>query len=554
MSAITLPPRTDGSPSPGFPSTRQLILVGGSGAGKTRFMRWLVNAFGDRAFVLSALGAVADIGDDSSISALYSSHIWGNLKSVEHATELDRLAALLFQDEFQYLLSAKSAHLLDGQEMELKPTRLDRVVEIWQEIFPDNRIMREQGRLLFSTPGGSNLISAFKLSSGEKTVLYYVAAALYAPENGVIFIDDPSIFIHPALLHPLWNAVEGLRPDCRFVYNTADTDFLNSRTEGTCVWIRSHDAEKMAWDYEILQPDTLPDELVTGLVGTRRPILFIEGDATHSIDAKLYPLVFPTHTVRPLGSCNKVIEATRSFSDIRGMHQLDSYGIVDRDRRTPQEVDYLRRKRIMVPEVAEVENLFMLEQVIRIMARRRGRDPQRVADKVRRSVLKMFASRFREQVLQHVRHRMKRQLECRADARVKSIGELERHLRSLPDIINVREQYNQLTAEFNSLLDREDYAGILRVFNHKPMLPESQLPALLGYPTKEAYITGVLETLKAHDTDAKALRGAIRAAFNQPAAPGREAENGADGSRASATHSPRGRRPGRHKSQGGRGE
>ena len=32
------------------------------------------------------------------------------------------------------------------------------------------------------------------------------------------------------------------------------------------------------------------------LVGVRKPVLFIEGDARHSIDAKLYPLVFKDYT------------------------------------------------------------------------------------------------------------------------------------------------------------------------------------------------------------------------------------------------------------------
>lgn len=515
METLMLPPKTDGSQPLPLPEARQLILVGASGAGKTRFMRHLVNAFGNRAYVLSALGAVADTGGESSVDRLYREHgrIW--LPQDDHATELDRLGALLFQDEFEYLLSVKSASIIDSKPVKLKPTKLDRIVKLWQQIFPDNVIQREKGRFLFATPGGKNLISASSLSSSEKAVLYYMTAVMYAPRQGVIFVDDPSLFVNPALLHPLWNAVEGLRPDCTFVYNTSDTYFLNSRTEGCCIWIKSHDVQSMAWDYEILGSDSLPDELVTGLIGNRRPVLFIEGDATHSIDIKLYPLLFPGHTVRPLGSCNKVIEATRSFGDMSGMHHLDSYGIVDRDRRTEQEVGYLRRKNVMVPDVAEIENIFMLESVIRIMASRRGRNPDKVFAKVKRSVLKMFSSHFREQVLQHVRHRMKRQLECRADARVGTIGELEKHLQSLPGIINVREQYDMLMKEFSAIVRDEDYAGVLRVFNHKPMIPESQVPGHLGFANKNDYIAGVLAALKEQNSGAEHLRRAILYVFGQ---------------------------------------
>lgn len=103
-----------------------------------------------------------------------------------------------------------------------------------------------------------------------------------------------------------------------------------------------------AWEYEVLEPGKLTEGIFVDLIGTRKPVLFIEGDARHSIDARLYPLVFPDKTVRPLGSCDKVIESTRTFNDLKNMHHLESQGIVDRDRRTDPEVDYLRRKSVMV--------------------------------------------------------------------------------------------------------------------------------------------------------------------------------------------------------------
>ena len=84
-----------------------------------------------------------------------------------------------------------------------------------------------------------------------------------------------------------------------------------------------------------------------------------------------------THSSR-LGSCDKVIESTRTFADLQSYHYVKSGGIVDRDRRTAQEVEYLRRKHILVPEVAEIENLFLLEDVIKIMAARQGRNPDKV--------------------------------------------------------------------------------------------------------------------------------------------------------------------------------
>ena len=514
---VYLPPRIDSRPADLMPQARQITIVGGSGVGKTRFMNALRQTYGERAFALSALGTVC-CEPSGSIEALYKAKI-GNYAAQEPTTDLDRLGSILFADEFKYLLTVKSKSLLEGKRIRLEATKLDALVQIWQEIFPDNTVMRQHGQLLFATPGGDDLISSHKLSSSERAVLYYVSAVLYAPSNGVIFVDNPGLFLHPAMLHVVWNAVEGLRPDCIFVYNTSDVDFMNSRTENLLIWVKSQDTGAGAWDYEILPPGTVSDDLTACLLGTRRPVLFIEGDATHSIDSKLYPLLFPYHSVRPVGSCNKVIEATRSFGDMKQIHRLDSYGIVDRDRRTDQEVAYLRGKNIMVPEVAEIENIFMLESVIRIMAVIRKRQPDRVVQKVKNSVLKMFESMFREQVLLHVRHRMKRMLETRGDARVHTIGDLEKHLRDLPQIIDVRTHYEQLMHEFHTIVRNQDYEGVLRVFNYKPMLADCQVAPLLGYPNKDAYISGVLGVLKGHDKHAQHLRNAIREVFRLPEAP-----------------------------------
>ena len=167
-----------------------------------------------------------------------------------------------------------------------------------------------------------------------------------------------------------------------------------------------------------------------------------------------------------------------------------------------------------MPEVAEIENIFLTERVVRIMAAHRRRKPDRVFSTVRTSVRRMFASHFREQVLMHVRHRMKRALECRGDSKADSIGALEQHLRRLPEIINVRSDYDELMRRFGEISRKGDYAGVLKVFNHKPMLSESRVANLLGYNDKEDYIAGVLGLLKSSSPLASEMRRAMLDLFN----------------------------------------
>lgn len=517
MMEMTLPQKTDGTRPPLFPKSRQITLIGANGSGKTRFMNELIKTFQNKAYILSAISAFYPEREESklegSIDMLYANAIKSSpyLKSGA-VSELDKLGYMLFNDEFQSLLYSKTQRIL-GENHEPTPTKLDSLIAIWQQIFPNNQIIRQAGKWMFATDSGDDAISAIKLSQGEKAVLYYISAVLYAMPNAVIFIDSPTMFLHPSILNTVWNAIENLRPDCTFIYNTYDVAFVNSRTENVCIWVKSYNMQQNSWDYEILHGDNIGEELFIDLVGTRKPVLFIEGDAVHSIDAKLYPLVFPDYTVRPLGSCNKVIESTRTFNDLKHMHHLDSRGIVDRDRRTENEVDYLRNKNIMVPEVAEIENMFLIEGVIKTMARRRGKDPDKIFNAVKTAITKMFRSHLESQALLHVRHKVKHDVEYRIDARFNSISELEQHLRSLEEKLRPRETFNRLRAEFRQMLETNNYAGILRVFNHKPMLSESNVATLLDYRSKEQYIKGVLNVLKGNSKDAKQIRASIKHCF-----------------------------------------
>ena len=187
----------------------------------------------------------------------------------------------------------------------------------------------------------------------------------------------------------LWNRLESARADCTFVYTTHDTEFASSRNGALVVWVRDCDPADDAWDYEVLPPHSgLTQELYMTLIGARKPVLFIEGDSERSIDAKLYPLIFPDYNVRSLGSCNKVIEATRTFNDLNTPHKVESCGIVDRDRRDEAEVAYLRRKRVTVPDVAEIENMLLLVDIIAAMAESHGHW-RRGLQKVKRAVINM---------------------------------------------------------------------------------------------------------------------------------------------------------------------
>ncbi len=517
---INLPRRKD-SDKPGMLSAdpgSSFVIIGANGAGKTRFTASMVEQIGDKAFRISALDGLYERRKTSTSPQTLrgrcdASVVAGLERGGNLPTGLELLLAQLMHEEMLNLIGYKLAIANDSQS-KLKRTKLDKVIEIWQEVFPDNKVLINSGKILFSRGLDPENYSALKLSDGERAVLYYAGAVLYAPHNSVIFVDSPEMFLHPTLTSSLWNRLETLRRDCAFCYTTHDPDFASSRNGAPVIWVRDCDIEQHAWDYDIMpSQDGIASELYMSLVGARKPVLFIEGDSHRSIDARLYPLIFPDFTVRSLGSCNKVIEATRTFNGLASFHRLDSMGIVDRDRRDDKEVEYLRGKNILVPEVAEIENMFLLEEVITTMAKMNGADPARALQKVKHAVISLFKSELRQQALQHTRHYMKKMVERRVDGRFPDIDTLEQHVGGLLDELNPRGMYENLCREFHVFADSADYNGILKVYNQKSTLSNCNVAQLCGYTNKDRYINGVISLLSGNRPEAEHIRAALRKAL-----------------------------------------
>ncbi len=518
---IQLPQKSDGSREMIPADARQITIIGANGAGKTRFTESLIRELGDTAYPVSALQALygrtlpGDEVQPHSIDGQYFQAL--NRSSIVRADascQFDRMIGVLLWQEMLNLLAYK-VEAAENPDAKLSSTHLDQLIEVWQEIFPENKILLEGGKLLFSRQGADDeAYASHKLSDGEKAVLYYIGAMLLAHDGAVVFVDNPGLFLHPTVNQTLWDRLEALRPDCTFIYTTHNLEFASSRTDNTTIWVRDYDAQARTWDYAILEPHSgLPEDIYLSIIGARKPVLFIEGDDTHSIDSKLYPLVFTQYTVKALGSCNKVIETTRTFNDQQAFHHLDSHGIVDRDRRDEHEVEYLRNKKILVPDVAEVENLFMLEDVLRAMAHAQNRDPHHVVSKVQKAIFELFRQDLKQQALQHTRHRVKRTVEYRIDGRFRNINMLEEHMSSLVNEIDPRGIYESLCKQFHVYLADKNYASILKVYNQKTMIQQANVPQLLGFKNRDDYVKRVIALLKAGGPDADHIARAIRRAF-----------------------------------------
>lgn len=95
------------------------------------------------------------------------------------------------------------------------------------------------------------------------------------------------------------------RPDCSFVYLTHDIDFAFTRQNAVKIWAKSYE-ENNVWDYEILNETMpIPEQLYLEVLGSCKPVIFLEGERS-SIDYQIFEQVYSGHTLKSLGSCEKV--------------------------------------------------------------------------------------------------------------------------------------------------------------------------------------------------------------------------------------------------------
>lgn len=512
-------------------SNHAITIIGANGSGKTRFTDKLMSSLEPQnVFRISALKAmfVNEKTDPlpSSIDGQYS-----NIISKAHflrdnaVTQFEKMVSIFIYEEMLNLMKYKTATAGKPKASPLKSTRLDKLIEKWQEIFPDNKVLLKQGRLLFSRQQNDDEYSTRRLSSGEKAVFYYLGAAILAPANAIVFVDNPAQFLHPSIQRIVWDSVEKIRSDCSFIYTTHDTEFSSDRSENTIIWVKSYNSDDISWDYTILPPRTsLLDDIYISILGERKPVLFIEGDAIHSIDSKLYPLIFKRFAIKPLGSCDKVIESVRSFNDLQSLQNLDAYGIVDRDRRTDDEVLSLRKRKILVPDVAEIENILMLEDVMTaVCLHNEVKSPIEAVAKVKNNILELFKVNLEAQAIEHTRHRIKRTTQMIIDLKADSIEKIEEHLNSLTDKIKPKDIHANYVADFINYYNTKNYDAILKVFNHKEMISQSNVAIITGSykpnngNPRKSYINSVIDILKEKtDKDkgnALMIRNAIERCF-----------------------------------------
>lgn len=265
------------------------------------------------------------------------------------------------------------------------------------------------------------------------------------------------------------------------------------------------------WAHQVLSKnDHIPEEIYLEILGSRKPVVFVEGDRT-SLDYLLYSVLFPEFSVNPIGGCEKVIDATKTFNSLNNFHHLNASGIVDLDRRTDADVSRLRDNRVSVLKLAEVENLFLIEPVVKLVAQHMHRNTDEIFQHVKSKVISVFAQDMELQLIEHTVYRMKKSISESTNGKATNWNDLETVLTGAFDMDTYKTMYNDLKNEFGDILSRNDYEGILKVANIKKLLERSDLAMHCGLQNNGDSIRNlIINILKSKDSVSSQISLAMR--------------------------------------------
>lgn len=490
-------PRTGGG-SQTITTGRNLLFVGANGSGKTRLGTWLDMSSPDQArvFRISAQKSLAmpdtttptsiDLAEQDLVfghpnAGKNKNNRWQNRPATFFLNDFQKLMVFLFSDETEENAKFKVAQRQSATKLEPPLTRMDKVKQAWERILPHRELVVGGLRIQTQVRGDtSKIYNSSEMSDGERVIFYLIGQCLAAPQNGIIVIDEPELHLHKSVQAPLWAEIERLRPDCLFVYLTHDVDFAVAQEGAQRVWLKSFDGS--SWDWELIEDnDDLPDDLLIEVLGSRKPVVFVEG-VNGSHDVSLYREILTGFLVIPRGSCDQVTQAVRALRLNTQLHHLQVYGLIDRDRRTSPEIAALQADNIFTLDVAEVENLFCTQEVLKLVSARLARDAAADFKQAVTQVFKQLNTELDTQVSLRVIAEVKFKLNC-FDAAARGAPALSAALQQLTQGINVPDLYSQFEREFQTVINATDYRGLLRLYNRKSL--PNQIGNALGLKAGE---------------------------------------------------------------------
>lgn len=484
-------PSTEGQTEISVKAGSSVVFVGANGGGKTRLAVHIEETLSLKAHRISAHRAltlnpsVAKIGEQEALSRLRTGaasadatakhragNRWQGKAAVSLLNDFDFLLQVLFADQANKSLEThKKVRADDFSPAE--PTKFEQLTEIWERLLPHRQLHINGDNIQVASPGLDTPYAASEMSDGERAIFYLIGQTLVAADELLLIIDEPELHVHSSIMAKLWDELEATRQDCAFVFITHDLGFAATRTAQKLV-ICDYDPMPR-WSIEWVPDDTGFDEEVTTLIlGSRQPILFVEGTDT-SLDPAIYRCCFPDWTVTPRGSCEEVIHSVVTMRRNKAFTRVTCSGIVDADDYQAEEVAHLADLGVAVLPVSEIENIILLPAVSRAIAESEGyesADLETRLNELKKAIFESLdsAALIDEVVTRYCRRRIDRLLKKIDLSEAGNVSEIRAEYVRTTTALDIADISREATERIQGAIREQELATLLANYDNKGLM------------------------------------------------------------------------------------
>lgn len=476
---------------------KTVVFVGPNGCGKTTLLRNLINATGEDQIGYYPADRLLVINDSYNPERDFATFSKSYQNADKYASDIDNQsqAHYIVQQINQTitLFEKKRATEMDlyaKGKLRLEDSLTEKILGIWNELIKD-RILFSEGALKVQTLGGTEYPIKY-LSSGEKSIFYFLACIFLKEKKSYYFVDEPENNLNPSIVSKLWDIIEKHREGSIFVYLTHDSNFVASRINSKLFWIEKYDGTE--WVYKPLpKNDNLPQHLMVALVGNREPVLFCESQDEYKYDDIVFKMMFPEFKVIPAAGCDAVIAKVKAYS-IAGLPQK-AFGIIDCDYKDQSYLEGQETDGIFHLPFFEIENFLFSEEIITGVIATFSRDKENAFANLKSALKNDFISKKEQWIIRKIAFRLRETFFTGKIKRLKDFPELKVEYTSFSSSVDLDALHASYEAEIQQVIDADDYNTLLRYYDNKGIftmfLPQLKLENKMPY--KEAVFTYLSE-------------------------------------------------------------
>ena len=484
-------PLIDGQKEIQIEAGSSVVFVGANGTGKTRLATYIEMNLSMNAHRISAHRAlslnpsVPKINENMALLGLRTGathdgasidhrdgYRWGDKGSVHLLNDFDFLVQALFAEQSNKSLETHK-RVRSGNNGPAEPTKFEVLIDIWERLLAHRKLHISGDDIQVSASGEEERYSGSEMSDGERAVFYMLGQTLVAAEASLIIFDEPELHVHRSIMAKLWDELEAARPDCAFVFITHDLEFASSRVADKYV-LREFNSRPF-WKIEKVPVDTGFDEEITTLIlGSRKPILFVEGTGS-SLDTAIYRSCYPDWTIIPKGSCEEVIHSVATMRRNKNLTRVMCSGIVDADDYNQEDKDHLAELGIATLPVSEIENLILLPNVSRLIAQNEGYIGVELETNLTNLADAIFellntGKTLEKVVTRYCRRRIDRLLKKIDFSEADTVGALSQKYLQETVSLNIENIAKEATSRINKAIESRDLQLLLENYDNKGMI------------------------------------------------------------------------------------